>query len=143
MVRSIGNPEEWAAPEGCAYWPEQEFERPPQGAGQVWGRLPDLAADGVVLIRRGEWVDPEPDPIPESVPMARFRIALRKHGIDPAVISAYLAEYPDALDEWEYQAFIERSYPLIPLLAQVFGRTDEQVDAIFVEAGKMGALQSL
>ncbi len=73
-------------------------------------------------------------PVPESVPMAEFRKALRAASIDPNVISQSLSGNPTAQDDWEYQPHVRRNHPLVLAMSQQLGKTNADVDAIFIYA---------
>lgn len=71
------------------------------------------------------------DPVPFSVTPLQMRKALRASGLHADVL-AYVAGINDEAQEaWEYATVIERGNPLIVAAAQSFGKTDEEIDAMF------------
>jgi len=71
------------------------------------------------------------DPVPFSVTPLQMRKALRASGLHADVL-AYVAGLNDEAQEaWEYATVIERGNPLIVAAAQSFGKTDEEIDAMF------------
>ena len=71
-----------------------------------------------------------------SVSPRRARMALRKAGL-MAPVQALMDDPetdPDLVDAWEYALDFQRQSPLILGVAQALGWTDEQLDALFIEA---------
>jgi hypothetical protein len=67
----------------------------------------------------------------------QFRLALLSIGISPAAISAMLADDEAALTEWDYAQEIRRDHPLVESLRIALGKSEEEVDAVFVEAATL------
>jgi hypothetical protein len=80
---------------------------------------------------------PEPVPVPESVSLRQFRMALKRSGLFAAVDSlrtnpALTVEQRDDLTEFlEFSNVIERAHPLIAALSPLVGVTSEQIDDVF------------
>jgi hypothetical protein len=70
----------------------------------------------------------------------QFRLGMRDLGVTSAMIDAALAAIPDenqreiAQIEWEDSDSYSRSHPLIAQLAAAFGKTNEQIDAAWMQA---------
>lgn len=86
-----------------------------------------------------EW---SPRPIPVYVPQAvtpyQARVALLGANLLAAVENA-VANHPDPRVKlvWDYALTWERASPFIEQLGGALGLTDEQIDALFIEAGKV------
>lgn len=78
----------------------------------------------------------EPKPaIPERVTNAQARAALRAVGLIDAVEAAIAAAGNGAIaDAWEYSPEISRQSALVKTLGHALGLSDEQIDALFVQA---------
>jgi hypothetical protein len=80
---------------------------------------------------------PEPVPVPESVSLRQFRMALKRVGLFAAVDSlrtnpALTLQQRDDLTEFlEFSNQIERSHPLIASLSPMVGTTPSQIDDLF------------
>lgn len=75
---------------------------------------------------------------PEAVTMRQVRLALLAAGLLGQVDSA-LAALPSpqreaAQIEWEYAAEIRRDSPTMAMMGAALGLTDEEIDALFVDA---------
>lgn len=81
-------------------------------------------------------------PVPPSVTAWQIRRWLISHGILLAQVDAAIAAIPDAAQreaakvDWEYAPYVERSHPMLPLMAAALGIAD--LDAAFVEAAQIG-----
>lgn len=73
--------------------------------------------------------------VPASLTPRKFRLALLSVGVSPAQITSMLAGNEAGLTEWEFASSIERYHPLIATLGAALGKTDAEIDAIFI-AGK-------
>jgi hypothetical protein len=119
-VQADGTP----APEGWEAMAVPEFEQ--------W-RDAELAAG---------WAPPPPPPAPPQVPWAISNADLRRQlaraGINPKQVLNYLDSLPEgsakweAIADWEYANYFERSHPMLAQLAPVFGLTEQAVDAMFL-----------
>jgi hypothetical protein len=82
-------------------------------------------------------------PIPTSVTMWQARHALLNAGLYAQVEAALQAMPGDngqrARIDWDYAANVKRDFPLIIGMQQMFGWTDEQVDALFISASQITA----
>jgi len=81
--------------------------------------------------------------IPQELTPRKLRLQLIDEGIVPAQIEAILNSIPDAtakekaLVEWEYALVIKRSHSLIATLGQALGKTDAEIDILFLNASKI------
>ena len=79
-----------------------------------------------------------PAPIPQQVPMWSVRTVLANHSLFQAAQDAITASDNLALKNiWEYGNFAIRQSGAITTLATALNLTDEQVDAMFVEANDL------
>lgn len=83
---------------------------------------------------------PQMQPVPDSVSLRQFRMALKRAGLFSAVDSlrtnpALTVEQRDDLTEFlEFSNAIERSHPLIAALSPLVGVTAGQIDDVFRNA---------
>jgi hypothetical protein len=81
--------------------------------------------------------------VPGSVTMAQARLALLGAGITASTVDAQIAAIPDDLQreaakiQWEYEAYVKRSSPLIAALGPALGLTDAQIDDLFRQAATL------
>jgi hypothetical protein len=81
--------------------------------------------------------------IPQELTPRQLRLQLIDEGIVSAQIEAILNSIPDAtakekaLVEWEYALVIKRNHPLIVTLGQALGKTDAEIDILFLNASKI------
>lgn len=82
-----------------------------------------------------------PQIVPKSVTMRQARLALLQAGKLQAVNNAIAEMTGDqgeaARIEWDYSNEVRRTQPLTLALAQVIGMTEEEMDALFIEAAKL------
>ncbi len=95
-----------------------------------------------------QWVEgntelPAPE-VPDRVPMAKGRKAMLRRGITASkVISAINdsamtdLQKAEALNDFEYEAYIERFSPLVQSLAPALGLTQADIDAMLIEAAAL------
>lgn len=86
-----------------------------------------------------EWVAEEikkakPVVPPELTPR-QFRLAMLADGTSPSEITTLLQGNEAGLIEWEYASTIKRDHPLVASLAAALGKTEEEIDAIFIAGG--------
>lgn len=87
---------------------------------------------------------PTPAPIPAEVTPRQFRLALLQHNSSPAEVEAVIAGISDEAQkvaaeiEWEFASSIKRNHPLVAAFAAAMGKTEADVDAIFVTAQTIG-----
>ena len=104
-------------------------------AGLVWqdqaqGKPTEVEVDAAMLL-------PEPVPVPESVSLRQFRMALKRSGLFATVDGlrtnqALTTQQRDDLTEFlEFSNQIERAHPLIQSLAPMVGTTSSQIDDLF------------
>lgn len=79
--------------------------------------------------------------VPQQVTMRQARLALLQSGLYASVnstIADMTGEVGDAARiEWEYSQTVMRQYPLITSLATILNLTDEQLDALFIQAAQL------
>lgn len=76
--------------------------------------------------------------VPQQVPMWAVRTVLQVNGlIDQAQILINSSDNIALKNIWEYGNFAERHSPAINSLAESLGLSDEQVDQMFRDAGKL------
>ena len=95
---------------------------------------------------RQVWIEveraPYVEPVPTVVSMRQARLALLGAGLLDQVESALMGIEDEmqrraALITWEYATEVRRDDPLVTRLSTVFGLTEEQVDDMFREAGRL------
>jgi len=72
--------------------------------------------------------------IPTQVTMRQARLALHAEGLLTGINSAIEQMGEAAKIEWEYAPYVQRDNPLIAMVQQAYGMTDEQIDNLFVSA---------
>ncbi len=90
-----------------------------------------LAAFGIVI------PDPTKAPVPQMVEMRQARIALHRAGLLDDIETLIKTLDKEAQLEWEFALTVQRNHPLISIIKQVKGLTDEQIDDMFIEASKL------
>lgn len=136
--RSIGNPSEWLAPDGCRYLPVTEQAKPTPSNPETHRleRLPDeIVGDEihanlwreVAIVAR----------IPEEVDARQFKLAIHRAGIPLASIEAALGDYPEFLIEWKTALYFHRSRPEMESFGALFGMNAAALDALFIAASKI------
>lgn len=76
--------------------------------------------------------------IPTSITMRQCRLMLVQIGKYQDVVTFIENSENDTIKiEWEYASFIERSNPLVTILAQQLELTEKDIDNLFVEASKL------
>ena len=93
------------------------------GGLQVW-RWPDAAQYE------------SPIRVPQQVTMRQARLELLSRGLLDDVEAMIAAAGREAQIEWEYASLVERGNPVIAVVQQQQGMTDEQIDDLFREAAK-------
>lgn len=87
-----------------------------------------------------EYLPPDPTP-PQSVTAWQIRRWLIANGIPLEAVDSAIAAIPDATVretakvDWEWAPYVERSHPMLPMLAEALGITD--IDAAFIAAEKI------
>ena len=82
--------------------------------------------------------------VPQEVTPRQFRLAMIQAGVTPANIEAIIAAIPDetqrllAETEWDYASSVKRDHPLVAQFGQALGKTDADIDAIFIAAKAIG-----
>lgn len=76
-----------------------------------------------------------------SITMRQARLALLKANlldkVEPTLKALPSPQNEIAMIEWEYASFIERTNPLILAMQKKFKLSDEEVDEMFIEGGKL------
>lgn len=86
---------------------------------------------------------PEPVPVPASVTATQIRLWLVRNGISMAQVYAAIAAIPDAQARaeaevlWEYAPYVERSNPLVAMIASGFNMDAAAIDSAFREAEQL------
>ena len=121
--------------------------RYPTNVPEFFGTCPDDAdtqVDGVLgVYLQADWETMRADemwarnPVPQQVTMRQARLALLKAGLLDDADAAIASAGREAQLEWEYAAVVERSNPVIAIVQQQQGVTDEQIDNLFREAAKL------
>jgi hypothetical protein len=95
----------------------------------------------VIDCATGEAMEVEAAPVSETVPVAvtprQARLVLLQAGLLEQVEAAFDDMSHAAWIEWNYALEVRRDSPLIAALAPALGLTDEQVDALFMQAATM------
>lgn len=81
-----------------------------------------------------------PPSVPRSITMRQARLCLHKHGmlagVQPAIDALPEPDRTAAQIEWEYSSVVERQ-GFVLTIAQALGISDEQLDALFIEAATL------
>ena len=92
----------------------------------------------------GEVFTPAPPPspvVPAAVTMRQARLALLGAGllddVEVAIAALPSPQKEAARIEWEYSQEVQRHNGFVSVLAPALGMTDEQTDALFMEAAKL------
>ncbi len=73
--------------------------------------------------------------VPQSVTPWQIRKALNQTGLRSAVEAAVAAGDQDTQDAWAFATEFRRDHPLVTALGAALGKTEAELDAIFVLAG--------
>lgn len=119
-----------------------------EGAPAGWTRAaPPELADGESALWVGGWLvveEPPPflivdDPcVPASVPMRNARLALSATGL-LSTVQNYIASMAgqageEARIDWQFALNVRRDSPLVKEMIQALGKTDEEIDELFIQA---------
>jgi hypothetical protein len=72
--------------------------------------------------------------VPAEVTPLQMRRALNTSGLRTVVESAVAAAPQDARDAWEFASVIRRDDPILAGMAAALGKTDAEIDALFILA---------
>ena len=121
--------------------------RYPTDVPEFFGTCPDdtdTQVDGVLgVYLQADWETMRADemrarnPVPQQVTMRQARLALLNAGLLDDVEVVIATAGKEAQLEWEYASVAERSNPVIAIVQQQQGVTDEQIDDLFREAAKL------
>ena len=83
-----------------------------------------------------------PEPVPEVISMRQCRLQLLATTLGDstgyAAVNNSIATMGEAAQiDWEYAADVQRTFPLVVAMQQMFGWDDSQMDTFFVEAAKL------
>ena len=119
----------------------------PTDVPEFFGTCPDDAntkVDGVLgVYLQADWETMRADemwarnPVPQQVSMRQARLALLQVGLLDHVEATIASAGREAQLEWEYTSVVERSNPIIVIIQQQQGVTNEQIDYLFREAAKL------
>ena len=118
---------------GVVFAYETEEER------QEWGspELVEMTAEEVDAHLNPPLAPPS---VPRSITMRQARLCLHKHGmlagVQPAIDALPEPDRTAAQIEWEYSSVVERQ-GFVLTIAQALGISDEQLDALFIEAATL------
>ena len=80
----------------------------------------------------------EPPVVPEAITMRQARLALLAadllDSVDAAISSLPSPQREAARIEWEYATEVRRDSPTMALIGAALGLTEEQIDALFIDA---------
>lgn len=76
-------------------------------------------------------------PAPKSVSIAQAKLALLAAGLLDKVDTAVANADRSVQIVWEYATRVERNSPLIDAMQGAVGLSDEQIDALFLEASRL------
>lgn len=83
---------------------------------------------------------PAPPSVPRSITMRQARLCLHKHGmlagVQPVIDALPEPDRTAAQIEWDYSSVVERQ-GFVLTIAQALGISDEQLDALFIEAAML------
>jgi len=112
-------------------------EAVPEGQVASGWTLIDVAGAPVL---RPTLVDRPPDPVPRRVTNFQMRAALRGAGLfDQVQLFVEDLADPVALDAWEYANEVHRGGALVAAARAALGLSEEQLDALFVQAAAIEA----
>lgn len=79
--------------------------------------------------------------VPQSIAMRQACLCLHRHGmlagVQPAIDALPEPDRTDAQIEWDHSAAVERDRGFVLTIAQALGISDEQLDALFIEAATL------
>jgi hypothetical protein len=79
--------------------------------------------------------------VPPSILMRQARLCLRRNGllsaVQPAIDALPEPDRTDAQIEWDHSGAVERDRGFVLQIAQALGISDEQLDALFIEAATL------
>ena len=108
--------------------PDEFITAPPDFDAARMGEY--VYADGVLVLS-----------VPQKVTMRQARLALLGAGllddVEAAIAALPSPQKEAARIEWEYSQEVQRHNGFVSVLAPALGLTDEQTDALFVEAAKL------
>lgn len=70
--------------------------------------------------------------VPQELTPRQFRLAMLQDGTSPDQITTMLQDNEAGLIEWEYASSIKRDHPLVASLAATLGKTEQEIDNIFI-----------
>lgn len=111
----------------------EEAELPEHWAGAVWSYVGEAWAvfDQAQHDKNIQAAQP---PVPQKVSRAQFILALLDLGLLDAVEAAIAAADRATQINYKERLEFERTYPLVMVMASTLGKTEAEVDALFVLA---------
>ena len=90
----------------------------------------------------GVFVSTFVEPVPDTISMRQCRLQLLSTPLGDstgyATVNAAIATMGEAAQiDWEYAADVQRTFPLVVAMQQMFGWDDSQMDDFFREAAKL------
>ena len=113
-------------------YPAQTIPTPVDG--EIVVSKPPEKVDGVW--REVFALEPAPVFVPQQVTMRQARLELLSRGFLDDVDAVIAVAGRTAQIEWEYTSTVARDNPVIAVVQQQQGMTDEQIDDLFREAAK-------
>ena len=77
---------------------------------------------------------PSPPAVQAAVTPRQIRLALIEIGLYDAATAAISSAGQAAMIEWEYATQIERGHPLVAAMAAALGRSEQDIDNLFILA---------
>lgn len=108
----------------------------------LWAAQPAKPSDDAQWIG-GQWVQPPPSPVPDSVEARQLREWLITHGHSIASIDAAIDAIEDSVEreltrnQWEFSTSYTRRHPMFEAFVRVTGLTPDQIDQAFREAATL------
>lgn len=102
---------------------------------------PEKPSDDAIW-NNGSWIIP-PAISPDIISARQVRIWLVQNGISLSQVEEAINNIEDAQlrditkIEWEYAPYIERTHPMLPVLAEALGLNTEILDLAFIQASSI------
>lgn len=137
LIRNVGNPEKWSAPDGCRYLPVVAQEAPEYDSEtEQLNSLPDEIVGDEIHTNRREIVE-KTVVIPNSISPRQAKLALNAAGLLDSVENAVAGAdktvqiyFADSI-EWK------RNDSVLVAMAGQIGLDDEELDQLFVQAASL------
>lgn len=102
-----------------------------------------IEARAAVVVKELPWnvapelPPPEINPVPEAVTPLQIRMAINKMGLREQVEAYVLTLSQSEQDAWEYATIVERTNPVLVNGAIALGKTEEELDQLFILASTL------